>query len=194
MKIYLNILLILFCNFVFAQDLPVLSTTSLANPEHDLENAKNGNYAKDVNNERDAYVGFWEYRQNGITFQLKIEKKDKVLNKIEHDGQISNYNFFDKLILKYKLIKNGNILFDNLNDIYMDESVCWGVKQSGRDLYGRLLDHTRNVVGSYIIEKISGNPNKLNFKLTLGNYRLLNSKEYYADGQPLFSIPTGGTG
>jgi hypothetical protein len=55
-----------------------------------------------------------------------------------------------------------------------------------------MLDYTRNVVGSYTVTKLSGLPAKINFNLVLGDYRLLNPHSYYQDGQPLFSIPTGG--
>lgn len=67
------------------------------------------------------------------------------------------------------------------------------MKQSSRNhLYGGILDYTRNVIGSYTIERLFGNPEKINFNLNLGNYRILNPRSYYNDGQPLFSIPIKG--
>ena len=171
-----------------AQNLPVLSTTSLANPDDDINISVNGNYAKDTNNERDQYVGLWQYNQNGILFQLKIEKADKVINKIE-----DKYSYCDKIVLRYKLIKNGVTIHDNLNQATVDYVTTWGLKQSSKnDLRGRILDYTRNLVGSYTVTKLSGLPAKINFNLVLGDYRLLNPHSYYQDGQPLFSIPTGG--
>ena len=84
MKIYIKLAMLLLCNYLSAQELPVLSTTSLANSEDDLDISNNGNYAVDTNNERNQYVGLWEYNQNGIIFQLKIEKQDQIINKIEY--------------------------------------------------------------------------------------------------------------
>jgi len=189
----LSLILVFVCLGSNAQTLPVLTKTSLANPEHDMGNAKNGNYAIDTNNERDQYIGLWEYNQNGILFQLKIQKKDKVLNKIEYNGEISSYNFTDEVVLRYKLVKNGIVIYDNLNAFTVDPITSYGVKQFSRNhLYGGILDYTRNVIGSYTIEKLLGNLEKINFNLNLGNYRILNPRSYYDDGQPLFSIPIKG--
>lgn len=66
------------------------------------------------------------------------------------------------------------------------------MKHANSDAYGRILDHTRNVVGSYTIKKSAAQPDKIIFNLILGNYTLLNERSYYNDGQPLFSIPING--
>lgn len=193
MKNYIYITFLLICNFITAQELPVLSTTSLANSEDALKHPKNGNYAQDTNNYRDQYVGLWEYNQNGIIFQLKIEKLDQALNKIEYNGEVSHYNYTDEVILRYKLIKNGTVIFNNLNELTIDHITSYGIKQAGSIfLHGRFLDHTRNVVGTYDISKQSGSPTTIIFDLNLGTYTLKNPPSYYQDGQPLFSIPTGG--
>ena len=194
MKKILTTIAILICNILFAQ-LPVLTTTSLANPEDDMDNAKNGNYAMDTANERNQYVGTWEYNQNGILFQLKLDKVDQVINKIEYNGVVSSYNYFDKVILRYRLVKNGVELFNNLNvDITTINYVStWGVKQASDDyMYGRLLDHTRNAIGYYTIKRLSTIPSKIIFDLQRFNYTLGNAPSYYQDGQPLFSMPMGG--
>lgn len=178
------------CN---AQELPVIKTLSLANSEDDINIGDNGTYAIDTNNERDQYVGLWEYNQNGIIFQLKIEKEDKVQNKIEYNGEISHYNYIDKVVLRYKLIKQGIVIYNNLNEESIDYVTAYGTKRASFNfLSGRLLDHTRNVVGSYTISKQWGTPATIIFDLNLGNYTLQNPRSYYNDGQPLFSIPTGG--
>ncbi len=193
MKKHIYISILLLSCALHSQTFPVLSNTSLANPEDDMDNAKNGNYAIDTNNERDQYVGLWEYNQNGVLFQLKIEKQNKVLNKIEYNGEISSYSFMDEVVLRYKLVKNGVTIYNNLSAVTVDSITSYGVKQSSRNhLYGSILDHTRNVIGSYTIEKLFGNPEKINFNLFLGNYRILNPRSYYNDGQPLFSIPIKG--
>lgn len=120
MKKHIYIFILLLSCALYSQTLPVLSNTSLANPEDDMDIAKNGNYAIDTNNEHDQYIGLWEYNQNGILFQLKIQKKDTVLNKIEYNGEISSYNFKDEVVLRYKLVKNGIVIYDNLNAFTVD--------------------------------------------------------------------------
>lgn len=181
-------------NVAFSQTLPILTTTSLANPEHDLDTAKKGNYAIDKNNERQQYVGLWQYTYGNDIFQIKITKQDQVLNKIEYNGEVSQYNYVDKIIIRYRLVKNGMEIYNNLSENNIDTVNAWGIKQLSRDyLYGRFFDHTRNVIGSYTIRNITqpGSMPKILFEMDRFNYRLLNSPAYYEDGQPLFSIPQG---
>ncbi len=180
---------------MLAQNLPVLSTTSLANPDEHFLHTYNGNYAKDTANERQQYVGLWEYNQNGILFQLKLDKQDQVINKIEVDGVVSHYNFTDEITVRYRLVKNGTELFNNLNDPLssINTSTAFGVKEGNiPQLYGRLLDHTRNVVGSFNIVKLVSTPQKILFTMERFNYHIQNPPAYYNDGQPLFSIPQNG--
>jgi hypothetical protein len=193
MKLYLNIVLILFSNCLLAQ-LPVLSTTSFANPDDDLKHAENGNYAKDIGNQRDQYVGTWEYNQNGILFQVKMEKKDDYLNKAEYNGQVLSYDYADVIIFKYKLVKNGVVIYDNLNQSVSPDgyNASIATKQASYNyLYGSFIDRTRNVGGRVTITKLNTTPAKIIFNVTLGAYYLLNPREYYDDGQPLFTFPTG---
>ena len=149
-------ILILFCiNSIFAQ-YPVLSTSSLVvDPTNDINFSKKGNYARDFTNQRDQYVGLWRYEQNGILFELKIEKRDKMINKIEYQGQVS-YNFMDRVILKYKLIKNGTLLYDNLATNPSDDYLSIGSKYGVYNfLSGGFLDTTRNVCGTYSLKIIA---------------------------------------
>jgi hypothetical protein len=190
MKTYITILLLVVISIANAQDLPVLSTTSLANPEDDMNNAKNGNYAKDLGNERDQYVGLWEYNQNGILFQIKIEKQDKVLNKREYNGVIDHYEFCDEVILRYKLVKNGVLIYNSLTQANVDPITSYGIKQAGYDyLDGRILDYTRNIVAPYTIVKAFSYPQKIIFKLGESTFSKLNPDSFYQDGQPLFTLP-----
>ncbi len=73
MKSKIIILLLLCVNSIFAQ-LPVLSITDITNPASDPTNepnfSKTGNYRKDINNERNQYVGLWRYNQDGVLFEL----------------------------------------------------------------------------------------------------------------------------
>jgi hypothetical protein len=194
MKLYLNIVLLLFCNCLLAQ-LPVLSTTSLANPNDNFKHTENGNYAKDLGNERDQYIGTWQYNQNGILFQVKMEKKDQYLNKTEYNGQVVSYNYRDGIIFRYKLVKNGVVIYDDLNQSVFPDgyNASIATKQGGYNyLYGSFIDRTRNVGGRVTITKLNTVPAKIIFNVPLGAYYLLNPREYYDDGQPLFTFPTGG--
>jgi hypothetical protein len=138
------------CQNLASQELPVLSTTSLYNGE--VYHSENGNYARDTHNERNQYVGLWEYNQNDILFLLKIKKMDKVINKREFPGFEPHYNYFDQLTLRYRLVKNNVLLFDNLNQDDVDPIVNYAIKL-GSDNYasGRIWivpemseDHTQS--------------------------------------------------
>lgn len=177
---------------VSAQNPPVLSTTSLSDPNQKFDHSKEGNYAQDTSNYRDEFVGTWQYNQNGILSQLRIFKQDQVCFKKEDNGQILDYSYSDCIILKYKLIKNGVVLFDNLNDQTYDFKKSYGTKMYGTDMSGHILDMTRNVRGFYLMRRIPSSSAKLWFNLMTTNHKMLNDSSFYQDGQPLFSIPTGG--
>lgn len=190
MKTYITILLLAVISMAGAQDLPVLSTTSLANPDDHMNIGKNGNYAKDLGNERDQYVGLWEYNQNGVLFQIKIEKQEKVLLKMEYNGVIDHYEFCDEVILRYKLVKNGVLIYNSLTQVNVDAITSYGIKQAGYDyLDGRILDYTRNIVAPYTIVKAFSYPQKIIFKLGESTFSKLNPDSFYQDGQPLFTLP-----
>lgn len=189
-----NILLLFLLSFYgasFAQ-YPVLSTTSLANTDEIDLHTNTGNYAMDTANEREQYVGTWEYNQNGILLQVKIEKKDEhfVLSR-----DIPDYYFYiDILSLKYRMVKNGQEIFNNLNQtVFTGTDYISATYKIGGDgyLYGNFIDKTRNILGVVTIRKLNTTPEKITFEVPLEAYHLMNPEEYYDDGQPLFSIPTG---
>lgn len=192
MKILYSILL-LFTNCLFAQLPPITSTTSLSNPDIDPNFCSDGNYAQDTANERDQYVGTWEYSQNGTLFQVKIEKKDQSLNKVEVNGTILCYTYCDEVTFKYKLVKNGIIIHDNLNQTtYNDPYIPTAIKKgTSDDLYGSFRDMANNVMGRVSIKRLNTSPPKITFNLSTGAYYLLNPDESYNPNQPLFSVPTG---
>ncbi len=183
----------LIVNISYAQ-LPVITTTSLAgDPSNDVNFLKNGNYAIDVNNERDQYVGLWRYQDNGILFELKIEKKNQYINKVFIQG-ITSYHFFDVLTFKYKLIKNNVLIYDNLNQTIPEDYISIATKYGVDNYaYGGFLDATRNVCAKVSITKTNTNPEKIFFDLSSGAYYLLNPISYY-EGHviPLFNVPTNG--
>ncbi len=193
MKNSIMILLLTICQNLASQELPVLSTTSLYDEEQQFDHIDSGNYARDTHNERDRYVGLWQYNQNGILFILKIEKMDKVINKREFPGFEPHYNYFDQLTLRYRLVKNNVLLFDNLNQDGVDPIANYATKHgSNNDARGRIWDRTRNVRGSHTITRLNTNPAKIIFNLERFDYTKVNDSSFYQDGQPLFSIPQNG--
>lgn len=189
MKTYINIFILLLSYYVSGQ-YPVITTSTLADGRNDINFLKKGNYAVDTNNERDQYVGLWRYEQNGVLFELNIIKKDQYLNASIYNGEILHYDYCDEVRLKYKLIKNGVILHNNLYFSEPQSDLSYGIKQ-GIDDYmdGSILDYTRNVVVSFSIKKLTGIPNKIKFALNPNIYTLKNPSAYYEDGQLLFNIP-----
>ena len=188
--------LIMFVNIINAQ-YPILTTTNLSNnPTDDPNFLKNGNYAKDFNNERNQYVGLWRYQTADILFELKMEKRDEYLSNLSYQ----NYHYYfyrDIIIFKYKLVKNGVIIHDNLDAVIPASGYFSCATKQGDNNYlsGRMIDVTRNVNAVVSINRIPGtNPNKIFFDLSSGTYTLLNPPEYYIS-QPnidLFNIPVDG--
>lgn len=191
MKTIIKIIFILFITKGFGQ-YPILSTTSLVNPTNDGNYTKKGNYAIDTNNERDQYVGLWRYETNGILFELKIEKRDQYISKIEYPGQLW-YSYSDVVVFKYKLIKNGVLIYDNLNLEIPNEYNSQAIKNGQNDyLYGGFEDTTGRVCGNLTIRKLNTTTEKIFFDLSNNAYYLLEPFSSYDTSQPLFSIPTGG--
>lgn len=176
-----------FCSLT-AQE--VLSTSSLADPYDIVHLINHGNYAMDTNNERAQYIGTWRYESNGLLFELKVDAADQFLQQFP-DG--SKYFFWDALILKYRLVENDVEIYNNLNATVTPNHESIGLKQGDREyLSGRIKDFTRNVTGTFSITKLNNNPEKIYFMLYLSGYTLHNPREFYDDGQPLFSLPTNG--
>lgn len=193
MKKFIMTLFLMICQNLISQELPVLSTTSLYDEEQQFDHIDSGNYARDTHNERDQYVGLWQYNQNGILFILKIEKMDKVINKREFPGFEPHYNYFDQLTLRYRLVKNNILLFDNLNQDGVDPIANYATKHGSNNYArGRIWDRTRNVRGSHTITRLNTHPPKIIFDLERFDYTKLNDSSFYQDGLPLFSIPQGG--
>ena len=192
MKSIITIILVCTINSIFAQ-YPVLSTTSLANdPRTDINFSKSGNYAKDFTNQRDQYVGLWRYNQNGILFELKIEKRDKAISLINYEGQ-TWYQFCDGVILKYKLVKNGITLYNNLNENPPEGYLSYATKYGVHDLAaGLMVDETHKVRASVSIKLVNTNPQKIYFKLSSGAYYYLNPDSYYDNLTTIFTIPLNG--
>lgn len=192
MKNILFISILLLTSFLFAQ--PVLTTTSLAgDPTNDNNFSTKGNYARDFLNERDQYVGLWRYNQNGVLFELKIEKFDKLKSFAMIEG-VEYYFYDDCVVFKYKLVKNGVTIYDNLNTTvthnHHSTSMKYGVNNF---LSGLMLDATRNVRANVTITLLNTNPQKIFFDLSSGAYHLMDPNGYGQNpGVPLFNIPIDG--
>ncbi len=190
MKNIIKLIILLVGNIVFSQH-PVLSTTSLDNQNDRYEHTNQGNYAMDIANEREQYVGLWRYQENGILFELKIELNNQRLNSMQIENQLFYY-YVDEVILKYKLVKNGIVLHDNLNSpVIVGDYVSYGSKTANYPLGGHILDYTRNVFCSFTIKKLNTTPEKIIFNLGEFNYIRLNPDSFYQEGVKLFSIPVG---
>lgn len=176
-----------FCSLT-AQE--VLSTSSLADPYDIVHLINHGNYAMDTNNERAQYIGLWRYQANGILFELKVEAADQMLEQFPNG---SKYYFWDAVTLKYRLVKDGVEIYNNLAETVSNNQRSSGLKLGDQEyLGGRILDFTRNVTGTFSITKLNNNPEKIYFMLYLSGYTLHNPREFYDDGQLLFSLPING--
>lgn len=171
---------------------PVLSTTSLANPNDEYLHDNSGNYAVDTADERDQYVGTWEFSQGTILFQVKIEKIEQY--RLGPTTLSPYYSFADVVTFKYRLVKNGQEIFNNLNQILFPANyfIPTAIKEGADNhLHGSFIDRTRNVMGTVMITRLNTTPQKIKFHIPIGTYTLLNPPSFYDDGQPTFTFPTG---
>ena len=190
MKKIFIITIILIFGKAFSQ-YPVLSTTSLDDENQELTHTNNGNYAMDTANERDQYLGTWEYNNNGIIFQIKIEKKDKNFNGILDKGVLeSEYFYMDEVMIRYKLIINDITKFDSFNEFIPSKIRGSGFKLGQNNyLHGSIVDETTKVGVRYNIFKTNGtSPEKIIFKAQRGTmYKLYPRTGITApDGTPTF--------
>ena len=111
-KIIINTVVLFVTINLYSQTYPVLSTTNQAFTAYDDNYLETGNYAIDGSKIRNQLVGNWLYQASGISFEIKIEKRDK-----EFSRTPNTYSFMDIIIIKYKLVKNGVVLHDNLNAV-----------------------------------------------------------------------------
>lgn len=190
MKTFYKFFCLIVINITFAQ-LPTLSTTSLANSAEDLDKANNGNYAIDTANERQQYVGTWEYSNSNTLFQIKIEKVDKYFYGIYYNGRLQgNYFFMDAVKIKYKIVVDGVVLFDNLNETNLDLVGGTGTKLGSNPyLHGSIIDEITKVGVRYEIYKTSAtSPEKIIFKGERGTMYALRPRTNITapDGSPTF--------
>jgi len=193
-------LIILCCMLqAYSQQYPVLSVTNQVLSKTDDNYSMKGNYAKDVGNIRNQVVGSWRYQTPDLLLELKIEKRDKELYRM---GE-TFYNFDDIIIIKYKLVKNGVVLHDNLNSIlpqnntgyhnydlnFISEGIYYDATYTFR---GFINDYYRQVLCTYKLQKTNLNgQEKLLLNISNGNYRIYGDASMYTPSQKLFSLPLG---
>ena len=162
--------------------------------DDDIHFAENGNYAMDTANERDQYVGTWQYNQNGTLFIIKIEKRDQRFLGDIIQGQLeSTYSYIDEVIIKYKLVINGNLLYDDLNVTNLNNIKTSGFKFASDDyLSGNFIDKTKNVGVRYQIYKTNtSNTENIIFNADNGANFRLNPDFTYQEGEQIIFIPLG---
>ena len=198
-KRFIHCTTILFVLQTYAQQYPVLSTTNQANTITDDNYMETGNYAKDVGNIRNQVVGSWRYQTPDILLELKIEKRDKELEGVGTAG----YYFMDIIIMKYKLVKNGLVLHDNINTTLPQNNTgyhTYGIDFISYGFYydtsykfkGFINDYYRQVLCSYEMQKTNLNgQEKLLLNISNGNYRIYGDASMYTPSQKLFSLPLG---
>ncbi|MDN3708968.1 hypothetical protein QW060_17990 [Myroides ceti] len=111
LKQFINLIILCCMLQAYSQQYPVLTVTNQVLSTTDDNYSTKGNYAKDVGNIRNQVVGSWRYQTPDLLLELKIEKRDKELYRMGD----TYYDYDDIIIIKYKLVKNGVVLHDNLN-------------------------------------------------------------------------------
>ncbi|MDN3707637.1 hypothetical protein QW060_10935 [Myroides ceti] len=198
-KRFIHCTTILFVLQTYAQQYPVLSTTNQANTITDDNYMETGNYAKDIGNIRNQVIGNWRYQTPNLLLELKIEKRDKEFSGIS----ATQYRFKDIIIIKYKLVKNGMVLHDNLNATIPTNSIqnqAYDINYVSDGYYynttytfkGFINDYYRQVLCSYEMQKTNVNgQEKLLLNISNGNYRIYGNASMYTPSQKLFSLPLG---
>lgn len=197
-KIILNTALLFVTINLYSQSFPVLSTTNQAFTTTDDNYWETGNYAIDSGNIRNQLVGTWRYQTSGILLEMKIEKRDKELYRTPN-----TYRFLDIIIIKYKLVKNGVVIHDNLNATipvnntgyhnYDLNFISYGFyNKNTYEFRGFMNDYYRQVLCDYTMQKTSVNgQDKLLLNISNGNYRIYGDDSMYTASQKLFSLPLG---
>lgn len=194
----LNIVVLIVSIQIYSQTYPVLTTTNQEFSSTDDNDWESGNYAKDVGGIRDQFIGTWRYQASGILLEIKIEKRDKELYRTP-----STYRFMDIIIIKYKLVKNGMVLHDNLNAVipanntgyhnYDLNFISYGFYYNNTYQFrGFINDYYRQVLCDYTLRKMNVNGQDiLLLNISNGNYRIYGDDSMYTPSQKLFSLPLG---
>lgn len=194
---YINvILLLIIVQTAYAQNYPVLRTVSVSQVQNEDFDILSGDYIKDTQNHFAQYIGTWQYSQDGIIFTLKLVKVSQV-RRVHLNG---SYEYYDKIISTYKLVKNGITLIDNLSTPSTDytgetntERPKFGTFKNLETfdyLNGGITDLTNNILISRCeITRLPGSPAKIFFKLYANHSWKRNPPEFYEGMTSMYSMP-----
>ena len=116
---YKIFLLLLFVNFIAGQEIIKPIEQRLGDNYQNNTNV----YYKDTNERLQDLVGSWEYEENGVFFKVTFYKL-----KINHNEK---HNVFgDKLFAKFLFIENGNVVYDNYENMVYPISANVNTKPS----------------------------------------------------------------
>jgi hypothetical protein len=198
MKKIIVLLIIVISNAcAVAQNPPVLRTLpARIKLTQEGFDAKPGDYYKDLDNELDKYVGTWVYDDgNGTVFTLNLRKVEMFYT------AGTNYRYTDKIIVTYKLIKNYELLVDNLSlpELNTLENTpssinckygLYGLSVANNTIDGFITDLTLDIIRTSEIKYLpqpSGNP-KIKFSIFSASALRKQPKEFYV-GKPQTILP-----
>lgn len=151
MKNILTFIIIFVTGIIFAQTtIPLETATS--------EDYANNNYIKDTTGVLNPFVGTWQWSTATDTLTIKFIKKLKW-----NPQNFSNYEF-DLILGSYKYVKNGVVVYDNLNftinDFYLLEdnyATIIGSYRNNNELTINMTDNEkhRSLMGYFTIQLAS---------------------------------------
>jgi hypothetical protein len=196
-KIIILLLVVISNACAVAQNPPVLRTLpSRINETQEGFDGKAGDYYKDLDDELDKYVGTWVYDDgNGTVFTLNLRKVEMFFS----EGL--EYRYTDEIIVTYKLIKNYELLVDNLslpllNTLENTPSSInckyglYGLSVGNNTIDGFITDLTLDIIRTseiYYLPQPSGNP-KIKFSIFSASALRKKPKEFYV-GKPHSILP-----
>ena len=198
MKKIIVILVIIISNAcAIAQNPPVLRTLpARIKLTQEGFDANPGDYYKDLDDELDKYIGTWVYDYgNGTVFTLNLRKVEMYYT----PG--TNYRYTDKIIVTYKLIKNNELLVDNLSLPILPSFAnipdeiglkygYYGLSVADNTIDGFITDLTLDIIRTSEIKYLpqpSGNP-KIKFSIFSASALRKQPKEFYV-GKPHSILP-----
>ena len=196
-KIIVILILVISNACAVAQNPPVLRTLpSRIKLTQEGFDAKPGDYYKDLDDELDKYIGTWVYDDgNGTVFTLNLRKVEMYYT----PG--TNYRYTDKIIVTYKLIKNHELLVDNLSLPILPSFAnipdeiglkygYYGLSVADNTIDGFITDLTLDIIRTskiYYLPQPSGNP-KIKFSIFSASALRKQPKEFYV-GKPQTILP-----
>lgn len=198
MKKTILFLFLLIIEFSYSQTFPILRTISFNDAHTDTYWLKKGDYIKDDQNTLDKYVGTWVYSNDNTVFTIRLNRINAFLIPEVEPGELYFYN--DVIVIRYKLLINNNVVFDNLNDPLVnvlnpdDAITSLSHTETNNYLNGVFKDIANNVfVSRCEITKLInaiGQPQKIYFKLYPNHSRRMNPPSFYQGMTTMYSMPS----